>query len=840
VSESTAAVSPDVVVRVAGLRACLLDGLRANRTMEVLTRLHRVEDALAQTAAPLSDELYAAIGGLADRVSRGRLIVLRRDVFNTRRPKTGVDDRTLMALGRPLRAKLTDWHRLIEERAKLTDLACAALETERAAARRILGEAAGDPWFQQGLATASPDFTRDLLAWLESRRDPDPRLFTTLYKYVTRAATKTSPFSTFTSSAVVPWQGGPVDGSARGDRRVELNVFISTCLRDRLADVPELRPYIPVRAVTRVKPGADRVVALVSRYGSEQVISFEPTEALRAIVAEAQNGGLRPYEELVTALSDRFGGDVTAVRDYLDGLIDAGLLEAMPPVPDQDGDHVTALETYLSGLPVPAARPIAAGLRSVRRRLDEVAGATTGRARLDAGEELDRALQEVYVALGWGTQSPGAQARHLYFEDTNRVPDPVPPVADCANAVDDLTALRQVCGLYDWSQPVRSTASCLFADRFGAEATAGLLEFFRLAANDAAFRQTLERPRTAPSTGWVAGLQRRMRELVGSHPVGADGVRRVPAAKLLDFIGRATPELRSPRSVAFFGQPALDPSGRPVFVLNAAEAGHGRTAARVRRNQGTPAPVRHPGSGPLPAVIPAAAGSNVNLWGADAHAEIGYPGVVGASDATFALEDLCVTRDAVTGQLVLTAERDGRPVRVMPLHRGLMAEFLLPPLHRFLITVFGDGAPYYPRQGLTSFTTNESPEYRSAPRTAVGDVVINRATVLTRSECLPAPLRGEHGARYLSRITRWRQSLGLPENVFLRAVPSGPVHGDLAEKSRKPLYLDLTCDIAAEIFGGVAASPDHLVFIEESYPDPRELGHEGGQARATEFVIEIG
>ena len=199
--------------------------------------------------------------------------------------------------------------------------------------------------------------------------------------------------------------------------------------------------------------------------------------------------------------------------------------------------------------------------------------------------------------------------------------------------------------------------------------------------------------------------------------------------------------------------------------------------------------------------------------------------------------------DAPSQRLVLDAPRLGR--RVVPLHLGGMADFLLPPAHRLLVGLFGDTPWCYLAEGLAPVdeVQTEAGGVFWRRRLRVGDVVVQRATLVMPSDRLPGRVRHESGFDHLVRVTEWRAAVGIGPRCFVRSLPTNPDirNLDWNDKGRKPLYLDLTSDLALGLLDQIARTPGRTAFLQEVLPDHDESWVRlDGRPHVGECVLDVG
>ena len=824
-------VAHDVVVRVTGVPADVLAGLGFDRTMALVAALRSVRRWLGDAAPGLSDGLHEAIGREPDRDTRARLIALRRDVYNGRRPRQWP-----AALPAGIGPALAEWHDRIREHDALRASGQATYAEDCTRVVTALRAAAADEWFRRGIATASPDFTADLMRCDRDGAPMPPRLATTLYKYVTRAATKTSPYATFTSSALGQWGGaatGPAVATGPVDRRgvVELDVALAAEIAAALARDPGRRAGSVVRVNPGLRADGGHVLVLAHAPG-ERLRELRPGPGIEAVLERLRALGPLRWAEAVARLGS---------ADVLRRLIAAGLLEVLAPVADQAADHLADLRRWLGGGPDPLTASVARLADGLRR----IATAPDAARRLRARDEVAAAIGRI----GEVTGSPHPYRGSGWYEDTVLCSPRFAFAADrWAGVLAALTALRGVAGLFDYALPTRRAAVRAFRRRHGETGRVSFLRFCSEAVAD--LDEELRCPRAVPATyprGFVevTPLQRELGDLVATVEV-RDGERRVPVELLREFARRLPAWADAPASLAFFGHPVVPATGPVTFVLNSVEGGHGRAAARVRRRLGLgPAEWTVPDDpSTVYAEVVAHAGNNVNLRSGHAPFEIAYPGVVSARPPSERIDlgELDVVYDAPSQLLALDAPRLGR--RVVPVHLGGMADFLLPPAHRLLVGVFGDTPWCYLTEGLAPVDkvhTDARYVFRRH-RLRVGDVVVQRATLILPSDRLPGRSRGESGFDHLVRVTQWREAVGIGPRCFVRTIPTRPDirNLDWNDKGRKPLYLDLTSDLALGLLDQIARTPGRTAFLQEVLPDHDESWIRlDGRPHVGECVLDV-
>ncbi|MEV4613545.1 lantibiotic dehydratase [Kitasatospora sp. NPDC049258] len=896
-------VTEDFAVRIAGLPAAVLNTFGLRTTPGAL-RDHLTCGAEAEAAADAAgDALHTVIGALAGTPAKPLAVALRRAVHR--------GDATAAAtlLGRlgdripPAVAGLvTAWSALArrgrEQLAALDALVAAEAGEE---VRRML-TACADTDFRRGVAHASPSVARALEAWLAGPGSsvPPRKLTGALTRYLTRAAAKTSPYSTFTGCGLgrlVP--GGPAFESAGGSPRVEvaeLNLWTLSAVAGVLLGRPANRDLLPVR----VNPSAlaiGRTVLAVGRgLRQESVVELPLTPAVRRCLDLVRQepltlAGLR---ERLTALGAGPGdgdGDPASVRAFLERLLEAGVLQTPTPLTDQHPDHLGALTSWARQCPDADERTWRA-LSGLSDTLAEYGEARRPAVQTALRAGAYRQLKDLADSLA-PAAVPVPLTDAFFHNVLSAGRAATADVRQWGPVLDELDLLRRFMALFDLGLAARLAVRAYLTARYPAGESVPFVLLCRDLFADAARpgdtepggpeAGSPEADRGSPAPEHLrlrllarhavalladpgpSGLadspvaqvreleQVRRRTLAELHeaPPGDDGVVRPDPARLERMIAGWPAFVRAPRSVSVYGQPG-EIGGAPHLVVNMLATGWGRAANRVHRQladagrgagPGATAPPAGDGAA-VPVEVRAAFGHSGSLRHPATSFAIDYPATAGdrPPEASIPLADLLVRHDGSPDSVVMRSAARG--FAVLPVHLGLMAPTLLPPVMRLLLA-FGESA-------LVSFAKQNplAPAHPDAarphgihlPRLALPHVTVQRACWLFSGEDVPRPAPADPPAAHLLRIARWRAEHGLPRQCFARVLPRnlGADRANPMQKSRKPFYLDFSSPLLLDSFDRALGAADDLVVLEEAWPSPALLGAaDPASARVTEIVLEL-
>jgi hypothetical protein len=763
-------------VRVAGLPATVLGQLVDQRLRDALITTSRAAADLTARAAELSDRCHDLIGALRDPAAKPKLVALRRTVHQLRDPARLLAEPVVaFALDRDLAKDIAEFGRQVRQyRVARAELPTVLADAERSINAQ-LREIGADPRFDQGLAHASPTL-RDML-----RRKPGRQELIRLAVYAARAAGKTSPFSTFTSSGLgrfVP-DGPALRWTATASPRsiVELDLSV-------LAPLGETR--------VRVNPSArlvDDTVQFIGPPPAEALLTLPLTPPLRHCL-KATTGN-----PTLAELTACFPAPPEKVAGYLNSLVTSGLLVGQPDFDEHGIDpmvHIAGVDAIREGL----------------RKYESANG--TDRVALGAMLQLPGPLRDVVTEQ---SVIPGVvvEAGLPAWQDT----------------LDDLALAGRLLAVFDYTLPFKLAIVAFLGDRhmpfdqFYAELLRDGHEAMRLHPAVVAFDMTgLTETLTASPIPEV----RQLVELI------AEVRRAMPdRQRLCAVLDSLPPWVRSPGSVAVYAQH----DGRDLIV-NAVNSGFGRARSQVHRllrylpDETLPVDTVYPGT-PTYAEFAQTLGTSLNQRELTLPNRLDYPPParleVGVSDGLPALYD--------SGSII------------RPVHGGLSYERQFPPVLALLIEAFGDNPillrPDQPLQHDAS-AGNGAGRVLHAPRLRIGRVVVRRATWVAQPGTLPHRGPGQSDADFLLTVTNWLAENGIPPRFFvsvlrMNAIAAGSAAGD---RSRKPMFVDVGSPPLVLAFERLAKDPASAAVFHEVAPEPETaIADNEGVPHVTEYVIEL-
>lgn len=888
---------PHFVCRVAGVPAGGLEDLAAVESVASCRVLREIEAELGQLRGPLSEALFEAVGGLKDQELRRALLRLKRAVHNLRPP-----DHSDLEKVRSLAPDLERYDRLTRSLRQAEARFEACFEAELVRIRCRFQEAVKDEGFRNGVLLASTtlfdEIERYTRAPAEHPGAKARQVERSLLRYYTRTAVKTSPFSTFCSVIPGRLRDDPSKGASGflGNPRekssvVRLNKAMVPFLVQAVTARPAVRRHLSVELNPTLRRTDGRWLFLTGAGRREVFQHLAPNPVLGLLVDVLRERGPRPLAALAETLREDVEASEDEITAYLDRLLDAGFLRFRLGIREQELDWDRCLCRLLEGVEDDLARRTVDFLREYRRLAGAYAEAPLERRRalLESVTALvDGYFENVEETQGW---LPGTEP---LFEDAGGNASLVLGLGDLEDLLAEYVRLTRP---FIWILGEQANMRHFFTEHYGSEPVPLLRfyeDYYREHLEDRLERQEQvwgQRPGEADEERERAfaqlanpfrlelveklnaarhGLGERIRELWRAAPSAEEIV-----LERQDFeeLTAGLPDLEEPfRSVSLFVQSMPD-----GLVLDEVLVGFGKyfsrflyllpdevekdlVASNRRLTRSELAEIcgdasfngdLHPPLLPEEIAYPTAEGGNAG--GGNAHDQISV------SDLAVEPDPRCPFRvrlvNATTGRQVVPVDLGFRNPQMRPLLFQMLSR--MTPASAFVLN-----------------TPSQPEEPEDAGREAPGHVVHRprvsyrgRLVLARRRWTLPRALfpgrdRQESEAGYFLRIQRWREELGLPEEVFVRIVDPGGERRVLLEKMwpgqmlpgrtppgkkpgfrdhlGKPQYIDFRNPLLVDLFSRMTENLEKFeVILEERLPGRDHLISAGEDRFVTEMILQV-
>lgn len=881
-----------MIVRVGGLPSSLLE-MFSSRLPQAVEQMDACQAARDEALQRLVDRIFEALPN-ADPDARSFLLTVKRDAFN-RRP-----------MGRHLRHRL--WPKVESiapgESREVRDLEAEAeqrTEDFRAAYTAVLCEhsaallaAIEDPELLRAIALSSPLAVEHVGRLYRKPRDrygrKERKGEISFLRYLSRAAYKTSPFSTLTRLGLLDVEPG-ADGlrleGAPWKQHTTLRAkrYIAEQLRDLLAVSPAVIETLPLRLaptlewiddgrkVRFLRPERQEidVESESLRYYNASIVSLPLDSDLVDWLRGRLQRDPATLPDLRREIVQEFGEDRWPDTAQIpDRLLRYGLLAVRWPWSSQVARLEEALHDLLASLPAEAGfgelvstlaqivelekayrraeRP-AAVVREIDALFDRAWEQACQRVSPEMPVKRNKRERIDFYEDAILEGSDGPTVARLSPQSIDRIVASGSPAVRLATLFDTrhdfLLALHAFCR-HVW--PDRTEVGVI--ELFGA-AQPLWKEYSRFTAqrrrSREAWNETFE-PETAQAAAALEALAelRALRLEVWSRvdqAIQSDGESStLDPARLDEILDRVPQRFQSDLGGSFVVQPA-DSEGRQ-WVLNRLFEGTGRYSSRytsVMPPEMRDAYVEHMVARSrvevrsTPSEVGETAelfdifcpqGDTLNLRAPSTPRILQLSGEVHELDRERQLHPGRLRVDLAGEAPVL---RTSEGTRLMPAHLGGVNLWFMPPLAKFLVTFgAGDLGPIpWPRRKHRG-----KEEVDVLERLELGCLVLARRRWIFDPRPLLEELDGLDDASAHVAVDRWRRLRGLPSKTFL-IEPVGDGYGN---GIHKPQYLDFESPLFVQLFRSTLQHDLEQMELEEVLPGPRDLPVD---SEGRSWVVEI-
>jgi hypothetical protein len=824
-----------LIVRVAGLPAeAIAPFLNANFE-ERLDLLEPIEAELEELRKKLVELLFRAVHE-ADPDRRRFLLAVKRDSFNgrsLRRHQEAPEWTGLQTLGGALADRIVA---LEETRATWMREFDLAYQHCRDSQRSALAGLTKHPALVRGLSLGSLVLLSNLP---RLEKCPPPRwgrkeknAAEGFLRYVSRAALKLSPFSTFTpvglAVAADSYATAPLFLEAAGESRsfVAVRRFLLDQHSDLLLRYEPFRRLLPVVVNDTATTLDDGKIRYLRAAAWEYKTETNELESIAPALVKVRLGGqviawLRehleergtPYDSLCATLAATFPDeDVAKLRGTVDKLLQIGFLRFLLPWKSGDLNLESAFLEALEALPNSAElepyrkcfAELVAGLENFGSTLDPATQVEACHENLR--EMLRRLARAVAIdpAVSFrGTQrfvhedvflsgTEGREVVRLARSQAEELLRHISPLARISNLdngrCDFLHSLRAfayetfphrdtlpLLDLFDAAQPLfKAYVKNEVAARAHAPLKAPAFNPFRL-------------PAIAQAENWRRHIATVMPDFLAER----EGELWLDGPGLEELLEQVPAPYAAPRDFCAFVQP-LDSAGQH-WVLNALFEGAGRMSSRytpamdpLTRERWTDhytARCRVESGQSLAELVDiyCPAGHTLNVHSPQTQRLLEIPGESSGvtADRRLRLRDLRVKLDGLGG---LPRLIDADDQEVQPVHLGGLVFRHIPYLLKFLVT-FGPGEFRYciPRRPLQR---EHDADFTARHRS--GSVVFRRRSWRVEPLALCGLVAGRGESDTLYQLNRWRRERGIPRQVFVVE----PLETVSARPQTKPQFID--------------------------------------------------
>jgi hypothetical protein len=829
-----------VIVRYTAVPPRSMHALKLAKTVKRISTLQAIEQWFSGHREKLSEEFSERIRLEGDDRQKKTLINSRRALFSHKR----VDEQAPAFVAFiDASSLLRRWMRLEKTVARIAAGANVGFDSEVADASSVLNRIIKRRSIARGLLFSNHQIYEQYRKYVagefvagtkETRRTEQ-----TLYRYLTRAACKHSPFGAFMYSyAHIAADDQVANGVDRQSRRLSRKVTLNMAVLATIAD--KVSGNLDQSDRSMLKPNQSSIAVDGELYLFKKRPSESPLRLFH--VPTEKTLVLRGARGLQTAVAAAFAGNDAMRRSDLASklaalgatdpvarmqqLYDHGLLEAAAPIGHGDMDPLARI----SELAQAGAAPAMAAVETLQAKFDafRMGGRQDESAKLGGlRDAMTSLLNEAGLSDRIDPRAP------LVFESYGgAAPQRFPRQRIPAGLGDDLAMVVQEAAELD--------AGVMLLQQFTALAMAGAT---RMPVLEFIFKQSKTIPHLLSAADRIrdpADIPAMLEQLLPEMkipPVPAPGGRRR---------GWYSCHMQSYRQ-----------GGRTRYVINRLEQSAGRAAMRyvstVAPESGRD-PVIHAlaqtfDGGPSAQACEVFTGFDfdANVRPAVLAQRLDYEGRFPAAQdsAPLAGNDTLMLRDLAlvkVGHDIQVVGKDGKQLSFFDF--GQLSPMFYPRPLRYLL---GLAKPAYSID-LKNPCAGEAPAtITHYPRREIGDITVRRACWSIPVAELPRLTAPHLSLSNLTNVIRWLRTNGMPTHFFVRAssdqrwmekVFSGDKSVNI--KERKNEFVDVETGVGLSVFLRICEAAESHIFISEALPSPMHSDKKGaGTDRPAEYCFDF-
>ncbi|MFC4767670.1 lantibiotic dehydratase [Effusibacillus consociatus] len=870
---------PKVMIRIAPVAIDILNKLQMNKTLDLIEEIECKEKELNQSSERLLNLLYPLIGAEQDYDAKKQLLKLRKSIANN---KNIIIDYESLPLPADLSEQVRAWIGIREQLAGLGTTLQETFESEYLVKREYLQELANNDLLMHAISLSSDSLYTKWPRYLETPISQQERKLKKIERsvllYLTRMIAKTSPFSTFTMVGLgelsEDWDVYTLPQMV-WKSNVQVNNMVAIYIWELItkSDIRFFLPLAPNKHL-RTDPSGGNLIFL----------SVERERITTKFLKQNEKWGTLPYNEQVNQICQYVKYNKVVVEDlvqllmgkeaehsqvleYLEKLIEMGLLEYQVPFCEQNLDYLEDIYKHLCGVANHPEVPqdLVRVLMAKIARFKEL----VARYNMKERDELKTAIEEAYSELVGLLDESVEQIKPLFYEDCFVEHPMQVPRALLDRFLQDVGPLQKIFPLFDTQLPTKLFIKEIFLKTYGEDGVCENILRFQQAVQAELGAQPQAEETPAFVVGklvdnpiyqqWKELREELFRKVFAGFDHGSDVQFDASYLEQVAFRIPSELALMSPNSWSYFLQPI---SQHGEFVINKLSDGHGRFMSRfmggmskwvdMSLNEMTRHHIKETeGEETIWAELNGVFGFNANLHPDIVDYEVVYPGIQSSKppEKQIDLRDILICYDKESRQLTLYSKSRGKKIRLLYLQ--FLNLKLLPPLFRFLI--------YFSQLSNPDLAFHESYYYSRYPQLKEQDIlyfprVKVNGTILKRRQWWvekdsflraigASHVEGEYLGTFIA-LRNWLRKHEIPERFYIRAnlvdqFGSTDAKSTYQDGMRKPQYIDSRNITFIKVLLNQVQLMNGRLIIEEALPTQETLPVQvQGKTHMIELLVE--
>lgn len=350
-------IFPYLITRIAGAPFDVIDCFEFKKLYQLFETLKILKDEKENKKNKICTDLLKYNQTLNDKSLQNAIQNIRRDIFNDRKIKT----RDLVKLNEIIVETIDEYVLLVANLLNFTRYFDKKYRKIQNDYSLMLQSVAKNEFLQKGLLISSQELYKDANEYLFNspkllQLKRDEHLELSLFKYITRSCTKTSPFSTFTNlsnSIIQNKLKVPIFEPCKKIEEdsvisyVRINNYILKYIADLLLSIPELSLNINLSINSTVEIENKNYLFLTNCNNKEAFQRIPRNFLNKLIFLKLSTNKKATQIQLTTYIKKKINVAEDQLNLYLKSLINCGFLEYRIPISGTDPNWNKTLRKFL-------------------------------------------------------------------------------------------------------------------------------------------------------------------------------------------------------------------------------------------------------------------------------------------------------------------------------------------------------------------------------------------------------------------------------------------------------------------------------------------------------------
>ncbi|WP_371018999.1 lantibiotic dehydratase [Pseudalkalibacillus sp. JSM 102089] len=865
-------LSPTFLLRISGLPSSVMDNLRFEETIKLINEKNLFLKELVPIQEKLLEEFYILVKTEEEDTRRKKIIKLKQDVSKNKFPRDLAFFAELTSSLEANNRKLfNDWFNKMERLLFLNQQLPLIVEEEAIRKRTFMQDLVKKEDFQKGVLLSSEGLYEKLTSYINTpindQKAKMRKIEKSLYTYISRVATKTSPFSTFTPIAFGEFTNKSTSSSfitindqLRKNFVIRINHLPILYLVQAIENHKDLNRKISLQVNRTVSIENGYVHFLKTTNSSENIISksvnqkedlvnFKTNKTIETILYTIDNAESITKQDIVnTILNSNNSHNEEQLYAFIDKLISLGVIECRLNIVDNTKHIIDDLIKVLSTIEHQMSLKLLEELKEIRESV-----LIYERSNPELRLKLLRNIQNNYKKSCEILNVSHKEYTPLIFEDTSYsdglIKTGLDDWKDIKESLEELLPLYTSYSTTDEIDKFRDWFVKEFGEEGECDEVIPLLERY-------------QRYNTANNEGGSSDNRNKNKfhhyiyEQISNK--NNEKCIEISESWLKDYNSKS---IKSSKVISnsFFLQPYQE-DGKLKSVVNRVGSGYGQFMSRFDdlypedENEQFASVVRELHNKLLPeneifAEINGVFGFNANIHTPITRYEISYPGIKSSRESKYRiyLEDIIIVHSKSENKLYLKNKHTQEIIH--PLYLGFLNWFLLPSLYKllFLFTPYSYSNIPIAFEYYNGLSQLDKSRIVHIPQVSYKSVTISREQWWIPLKEIPAKSKNMSDLDYLQKYEKWTFEKGLPTRVFM-SLKNDYYHARSLNKNTdqlniayiKPQYVDFQNPLSIKNFEKYCELAHEFIVLENVHPQFSNQSVKGDEGSYTsEVIVEV-